>query len=278
MVDWTDEENDLIVADYFAMFRMVLSGATPNKSQHRRALLAQIKEINERTETSIERKHMNISGVLMGAGEIWLPGYAPNAHYQTSLEDAVARWLTSNRGIMPPAGFAEPQAIYSTDTIELVTPPHMRNEPPPRGLKKLTATAQRFDAAGRDERNRALGRLGEERALAHERATLRDAGRDDLARQVKWVSEEMGDGAGYDISSFTPDGTPRLLEVKTTNGWDRTPFHISQNELRVADENRDIWHLFRIYNNARGPRAFELRPPLDHHVTLTPTSFQARFD
>jgi hypothetical protein len=70
MVDWTDEENDLIVADYFAMFRMVLSGATPNKSQHRRALLAQIKEINERTETSIERKHMNISGVLMGAGEI----------------------------------------------------------------------------------------------------------------------------------------------------------------------------------------------------------------
>lgn len=88
----------------------------------------------------------------------------------------------------------------------------------------------------------------------------------------------MTDGAGYDISSFEPDGLPRLLEVKTTNGWDRTPFHISRNELRAADENRHTWHLFRIYNNARAPRAFVLRPPLDQHVTLTPTSFQARFD
>ncbi|MGC0222768.1 DUF3883 domain-containing protein [Pseudooceanicola nitratireducens] len=278
MVDWTDEENDLIVADYFAMFRMVLAGTTPNKSQHRRALLSKIQTINDRNEKSIERKHMNISGVLMGAGEIWLPGYAPNANYQKSLEDAVARWLSANGGIWPRAGFAEPQAAYSAGKIELVIPPHMRNEPPPRGLRKLSGTAQRFDAAGRDERNRTLGRLGEERALAHEIASLKDAGRNDLARKVVWVSKEIGDGLGYDISSFTPDGTPRLLEVKTTNGWDRTPFHISQNELRVAGENRDTWHLFRIYNNARGPRAFELRPPLNNHVTLTPTSFQARFD
>ena len=107
MVDWTDEENDLIVADYFAMFRMVLAGTTPNKSQHRRALLSKIQTINDRNEKSIERKHMNISGVLMGAGEIWLPGYAPNANYQKSLEDAVARWLSAKGGIWPRAGFAE---------------------------------------------------------------------------------------------------------------------------------------------------------------------------
>ncbi len=31
-----------------------------------------------------------------------------------------------------------------------------------------------------------------------------------------------------------------LIEVKTTNGWERTPFHISRNELAVADENRDF--------------------------------------
>lgn len=57
-------------------------------------------------------------------------------------------------------------------------------------------------------------------------AALRTAGRDDLARKVRWVSEEDGDGAGYDIASFAPDGFPRLIEVKTTNGWERTPFHI----------------------------------------------------
>jgi hypothetical protein len=68
--------------------------------------------------------------------------------------------------------------------------------------------ARKFDVAGRDERNRALGRAGEERVLAHERAALRTAGRDDLARKVRWVSEEDGDGAGYDIASFAPDGLP----------------------------------------------------------------------
>ncbi|MFO1138407.1 MAG: hypothetical protein U1E41_04975 [Paracoccus sp. (in: a-proteobacteria)] len=51
--------------------------------------------------------------------------------------------------------------------------------------------ARKFDVAGRDERNRALGRAGEERVLAHERAALRTAGRDDLARKVRWVSRRM---------------------------------------------------------------------------------------
>ena len=132
--------------------------------------------------------------------------------------------------------------------------------------------ARKFDVAGRDERNRALGRAGEERVLAHERAALRTAGRDDLARKVRWVSEEDGDGAGYDIASFAPDGQPRLIEVKTTNGWERTPFHITRNELAVAEERRSEWRLFRLWNFSREPKAFELHPPLDAHVSLTATT------
>ena len=60
---------------------------------------------------------------------------------------------------------------------------------------------------------------------------------------MRWVSEEDGDGAGYDIGSFAPDGQSRLIEVKTTNGWERTPFHISRNELAVADDRRADWHV-----------------------------------
>lgn len=33
----------------------------------------------------------------------------------------------------------------------------------------------------------------------------------------------------------------------------------------------------RLYHFAREPKAFELRPPLDAHVSLTATSFQASF-
>ena len=113
--------------------------------------------------------------------------------------------------------------------------------------------------------------------LAHERSVLRGEGRDDLARKVRWVSDEDGDGAGYDIASFAPDGRPRLIEVKTTNGWDRTPFHISRNELAVAEARRAEWRLFQLWNFSREPKAFELRPPLDAHVSLTATTFQASF-
>ena len=137
--------------------------------------------------------------------------------------------------------------------------------------------ARKSDVAGRDERNRVLGRAGEERVLAYERSVLRSAGRDDLARKVRWVSEEDGVGAGYDIASFEQDGRSRLIEVKTRNGWDRTPFHITRNELAVAEERRVEWCLFRLWNFSREPKAFELRPPLDSHVSLTAMSYRASF-
>ena len=113
--------------------------------------------------------------------------------------------------------------------------------------------------------------------MQHERVSLAGAGRRDLAERVRWVSDEEGDGAGFDIASFDRDGSERLIEVKTTDGWERTPFHISSNELAVADNRRTEWCLLRLWNFAREPRAFELRPPLDAHVALTPTSFRASF-
>lgn len=57
-----------------------------------------------------------------------------------------------------------------------------------------------------------------------------------------------GDGAGCDIASFAPDGRPRLIEVKTTNGRERTPFQITRTELAVAEERRAEWSLMRLWN------------------------------
>lgn len=91
------------------------------------------------------------------------------------------------------------------------------------------------------------------------------------------MSEEDGDGLGYDILSFEPDGRERLIEVKTTNGWERTPFHISRNEFQVSEERKADWHLLRLWNFARDPRAFFIQPPLDRHLALTPTSYLASF-
>jgi len=267
---WTDEEFDLCVADYFAMLDADVSGQPYVKAVHRRALLPLVAH----PEGSIEKLHQNISAIMIGFGLPFIKGYKPLPHYNSALPQAVNRYLQEKGEptfTRPTTGMAEDAPLY------LDTPPTQRNAPPPKEAEEYLSIARKFDVAARDARNRALGRAGEVRVLAHERATLRQIGAHDLAKRVRWVSDEDGDGAGYDISSFEPDGTPRLIEVKTTTGWDRTPFHISRNELAVAERERAHWRLMRVYDFARAPRAFELLPPLDAHVSLTATSFQADF-
>jgi hypothetical protein len=269
--DWTSIENDLIVADYFAMLSDELGAVSFNKAARNRALQSAI----GRSKGSIEFKHQNISAVLKGFGETWITGYKPAFKFQSSLVDAVARWLARHPLGLAPGAIASARGLREEAPLWLGPPPTHSNTPLPGELEQMTAIARKFDVAERDARNRALGRAGEERALKHERATLRQAGRSDLANRVRWVSDLDGDGAGYDIASFEQDGAPRLIEVKTTNGWERTPFHISRNELDVAEQNRGSWHLMRLWNFTRLPKAFELRPPLEAHFSLTPTSFQA---
>jgi hypothetical protein len=169
---WTDEENDLIVADYFAMLADDISARRYSKAEHRRALLPLL---NDRSEGAVEFKHQNISAVLKGLGEDWIPGYKPAFNFQMTLVDAVARWLALNPawlGRQP--GPQTATALREAAQIWIGPPPALSNEPPPQELEQMLHIARKFDVAGRDERNRALGRAGEERVLAHERAALAD--------------------------------------------------------------------------------------------------------
>jgi len=275
--DWSDEQNDAIVADYFAMLGDDIAGRSYSKAEHNRLLQAVI----DRPRGSIEYKHQNISAVLKGLGEDWIPGYKPAFNFQASLVDAVVRWLERHPDWLAPVARAtmgpSRSALREEAMLWIGPPPTHSNAPLPEELEQMTAIARKYDVAERDARNRALGRAGEERVLAHERASLLAAGRTDLAERIRWVSHVDGDGAGYDILSFDTDGRDRLIEVKTTNGWERTPFHITRNELAVAEERRGKWRLVRLWNFAREPKAFELRPPLEAHVSLMATSFQASF-
>lgn len=272
--DWTDAENDLIVGDYLDMLADDLAGRPYNKAAHNRALQV---TLPGRSHKSIEFKHRNISAVMQVLNQPWIVGYLPAYAFQARLIDAVLRRLSR---IAPRTGAASEgrpnRSVSSGPPLFLGAPPLPLNRPI-LDPKREEALKWRFDPAEADARNRELGRAGEELVLDFERWTLRSAGRGDLAEKVRWTSQEEGDGAGYDIASFKPDGRPRLLEVKTTNGWERSAFHVSRNELAVANDNREAWRLVRVWNFAREPRAFELAPPLDAHVSLTPTSFLARF-
>jgi hypothetical protein len=270
---WSDQDNDAIVALYFQMLGDELAGREYNKAAQNRSL----QQALGRSKGSIEFKNCNISAALIGFGLSYVRGYQPRFNFQMSLAEAISRWLAQNPTFdavsapTSPHAFAEPSALF------LGLPPTLQNAPPPAELSQIQAIARKFDVAGRDARNRALGKAGEERVFHHERAHLKAHGRADLATKVRWVSQEDGDGAGYDIASFEPNGSPRLVEVKTTNGWERTPFYISSNELEVANARRHEWSLVRLFDFAREVRAFELRPPLEAHVSLLATQYEASF-
>lgn len=268
---WEDSEIDLIVAEYFAMLGSELVGEVINKAARNRVL----QELLPRSRGSIQFKHQNISAVMLGLGQPWIEGYKPAANFQIALVDGVLRWLDANPDWLRPTVQQVAARVREAPALWIGPPPAQRNEPSPVDPEFMAAMGRKYDVAERDARNRALGKAGEELVLAHECGILLEAGREDLANRVRWTAVQDGDGFGFDIASFEPDGRDRLIEVKTTNGWERTPFHITRNEMAVAEARREDWHLTRLWNFARQPSAFALRPPLNANVELTPTSFLA---
>ena len=83
--------------------------------------------------------------------------------------------------------------------------------------------------------------------LRREREALRAAGRDDLAGLVRHVAVVEGDGAGYDVASFTPDGEPVYIEVKTTRGPAGAAFFMSANELCFGRLHADRYAVYRVF-------------------------------
>jgi hypothetical protein len=84
--------------------------------------------------------------------------------------------------------------------------------------------------------------------MAYEINCLKLAGRSDLAEKVRHISAIEGDGAGYDIFSFTDAGEEKYIEVKTTRGSIETSFFMSINEIEFARNHKDNYSLYRVYS------------------------------
>jgi Domain of unknown function (DUF3883) len=244
-------------------------GVSFNKAQHNRVLRSNI----DRSEGSIEFKHQNISAVLQQLGLPRIRGYLPAANYQKAIIAAIDRYLTRNPIALHPeravSGLAERPGLF------LETPPALL--PVASRKEDIERLVRKFNPVERDFRNRKLGREGEELVLHFERERLKQRDRSDLAKKIRWISEEDGDGAGYDILSFDENGKERFLEVKTTVGADTTPFYITRNELSLSSERPEAFRLCRVFDFSIRPRMFELAPPLTNFIHLSPLSYEASF-
>src|SRR5580765_8503395 len=90
MADWSRLEVEAAVADYLDMLALELRGEPFNKAEHNRNLA---RVLNGRTRGSIERKHQNVSAVLIELGYPYIDGYKPLSNYQELLKDVVEERL-----------------------------------------------------------------------------------------------------------------------------------------------------------------------------------------
>lgn len=266
---WTPLEIEFIVSDYLEMLDIELRGDPVNKAERNRAL----RQLIDRTRTSIEYKHRNISAVLAELGLPYVKGYKPARNYQRALfkvlEDRLVPTGMDERLANRAVGGIVPASGLQYQPAPTIQP--RQAVPDPEVLRII----RRFDPAGRDARARELGKAGEDLVYRSEKDRLSRSGRPDLAEKVRWIARDDGDGAGFDVLSFSMDGRERWLEVKTTNGPSTTPFWISENERRVAEGNPDVFRLTRIHDFSTSPAGFRLTPPLTNHLHLAPTEYRA---
>ncbi len=114
--DWTAEELDLIIADYFSMLSAEIRRVSYDKTQHRKTLMAQI----DRSNGSIEFKHHNISAVLQQLDLPWINGYKPRAHFQKSIVNAIERYLLKHPAAQHPEALAQ---VFAERPQLFVEPP-----------------------------------------------------------------------------------------------------------------------------------------------------------
>ena len=94
--------------------------------------------------------------------------------------------------------------------------------------------------------------------------------------RVVWASQDIGDGLGFDVLSFDDgDESEKLIEVKTTGLGKFFPFYVTGNEVRCSEDVADQFHLFRVFDFGRTPRAYILTGPLEQNCRLEPTPYRA---
>ena len=220
------------------------------------------------------------SAVLIYLGQPYVKGYLPRYNYQKVLVDKVIDYLTGNinieeqfrhfadkKIILPDSELKFEKLIVEAPAVSVVSEPLVGYNRNPIKVNYLE----------REQRNRSLGKSGEELIMQFEKWNLNRIGKEKLADTVKWISQEEGDGAGFDILSKNQNGSDKYIEVKTTKLGKETPFYFSKNELDFSVEHSSDFHLFRLFNFEQEAKMFIKNGNLNTVCNSVPTTYKGYF-
>jgi hypothetical protein len=111
------------------------------------------------------------------------------------------------------------------ETISDITPEHFFTE--------------KVDWQRVNKDNKQIGDTGERIVVNYEQNLLREAGLPELVERVEHTAKIQGDGVGYDVLSFYPDGREKYIEVKSTQKMMHSSFFITHNELDFLRKHQE---------------------------------------
>ena len=275
--DWSPQEVEATVRSYFEMLALEARQERYKKAAFNQELRF---SLNGRSKASVELKHQNVSAVMNALGLPFIQGYKPRGNSQLLLRKAVQQYVLDHPDLMG-------EVVDALEEVKtpgqkrfkatVVTPPKLVDVARKKDETARLRLPRKLDFAGRDEANRRLGRSGEQWVLDFEQRRLTDAGLPELYQRVDWISDRLGDGAGYDILSFESAEQRRYIEVKTTNGPHGSSFIISRNEIEFSKEAGDEFHLYRVFQFRQAPTLYTLRGDIAQHVHLEALDYRASF-
>lgn len=269
-IDWSDEENSVLVSAYLDMLRHELRDESFVKADVNRRLQAAL----GRGRGSIEFKLANVSAVLREMSFPFVNGYKPYPNVQASLRDKVREEILRQNDLN------ELAFMRLTKSMPEVSANATWSEgaAPDTDLKMHAPGKRvgRWNYVELEAMNRDLGAAGERAVLARERSLLARTGEHALAARVEHVSQTVGDGLGFDIRSFEANGAEKLIEVKTTRLGAHWPMLVSRNEVDVSVVEGERYHLYRLHDfRPDSIRFYSLRGDLRATCQMTAETYKA---
>jgi hypothetical protein len=231
-------------------------------------------------DKAIERKRQNISAAMIKMHYPYISGYQPLKNYQKKIDQAIIDFLNANQGFYSLfEEFANQKIVKLASSIDfkrwIVTPPKSNNLLRQEPIVYFAPSKPNYIEI--EQKNTSIGREGEKLVFDYEKWRLIEAGERKLAKEVKWISRDQGDGAGYDILSKELSGEDRFIEVKSTTLGKDTPIFFTKRENDFSEIKNQSFHLYRVFELNRTPKMFTRTGSFGSFCSYEATQFKGMF-
>ena len=152
-----------------------------------------------------------------------------------------------------------PKTIEALETIDFIIRPKKR--------ATKVSDGSRGGGYRRSKKSDKVGRLGEEFIYEYEKERLISNGFPDLAAKVIFHREDvLNRTPGWDITSYFEDGSPKLIEVKSSEGDVINDIILTRNEWDKAQDTdlANSYFIYLVTNITNKPKIEILKNPANY--------------